>query len=149
MVAQKQPQTPEQKSSRERRIQHLQERRRIKKITRKLRTVTVDNDTVTEAANFQFMEIFKQLIDIEGIISEHFTLEQKNNCVYTHSQLIDYLLDCSILGHTRFLHMDALQSDPGYQIVKEIDRFPDESTFRTFLKKLNWNHLIQLIAINK
>lgn len=38
---------------------------------------------------------------------------------------------------------------PGYQVVKEIERFPDESTFRLFLKKLKWNHLIQLIAINK
>jgi hypothetical protein len=149
MVAQNQSQAPEQKSRRERRIHMLQERRRIKKITRKLRAVTFDNDTVTDAGNFQFIEIFKQLISLDEIITDHFTLEQKKNCVYTNQQLIDYLLDCSILGHTRFFHMDALQSDPGYQIVKEIDRFPDESTFRTFLKKLKWNHLIQLIAINK
>ena len=45
--------------------------------------------------------------------------------------------------------MDALKFDPGYLTVKELTRFPDESTFRTFLKKLNWSHLIQLISINK
>lgn len=149
MVAQNQSQAPEQKSRRERRILIMQERRRIKKITQKLRTVTFDNDTVTDAGNFQFIEMFKQLIGLDEIITDYFTLEQKKNCVYNSQQLIDYLLDCSILGHTRFLHMDALQFDPGYQIVKEIHRFPDESTFRTFLKKLTWSHLIQLIAINK
>ncbi|AET66808.1 transposase family protein [Desulfosporosinus orientis DSM 765] len=47
------------------------------------------------------------------------------------------------------MHVDALKFDPGYLAVKEIQRFPDESTFRTLLKKLEWKHLIQLISINK
>jgi hypothetical protein len=149
MVAQSQPHALEQKTRRERRIEVLQERRRVKKIMQKLRHVTFDNNTVTEAANFQFIEVFKELIGLDDVIADHFTLEQRKNCIYSSQQLIDYLLDCSILGHTRFLHMDALQSDPGYQAVKEIERFPEESTFRLFLKKLKWNHLIQLIAINK
>jgi hypothetical protein len=51
-----------------------------------------------------------------------------SNCVYSASMLMDYLTDCALLGHTRFLHVNALQSDPGYQMVKEIERFPDEST---------------------
>jgi hypothetical protein len=130
-------------------METLQEQRRIKKITRKLRQVTFDNDTVTEAANFQFMELFKQLIGLDEIIGHHFTFVQAKNSMYAAQELIDYLIDCAILGHTRFLHMDALQSDPGYQTIKAIDRFPDESTFRLFLKKLNESHLIQLIAINK
>jgi len=45
--------------------------------------------------------------------------------------------------------MNALQSDPGYQIVTGVDRFPDESTFRGFLGKLSWSHLIQLVALNR
>ena len=45
--------------------------------------------------------------------------------------------------------MNALQSDPGYQIVTGIERFPDESTFRNFLGKLTWSHLIQLVALNR
>ncbi|OPH54555.1 hypothetical protein BC351_31755 [Paenibacillus ferrarius] len=59
MVAQNQSQAPEQQSRRERRIHIMQERRRSKKITRKLRAVTFNNDTVTDAGNFQFIEILK------------------------------------------------------------------------------------------
>lgn len=149
MVAQKSSQAPEQKLRRERRIEVLKERRRIKKIMRKLRPVTFDNETITEAANFQFVERFKELIGLEEIIGNHLHFEQKANCVYSAGQLVDYLLDCALLGHTRFQHMNALQSDPGYQIVKDITRFPDESTFRGFLRKLSWNHLIQLVAMNR
>lgn len=114
-----------------------------------MRTVTFDNDSVTEAGNFQFIEVFKELIDLEGILKNGFFLERRENTLYDAQELIDYLIDCAILGHTRFSHMDALKFDPGYLTVKEIGRFPDESTFRSFLKKLEWKHLIQLIAINK
>ncbi|MCR4435443.1 MAG: IS1380 family transposase [Clostridiales bacterium] len=114
-----------------------------------MRTVTFDNDSVTEAGNFQFIEVFKELIDLEGILKNGFFLERRENTLYDAQELIDYLIDCAILGHTRFSHMDALKFDPGYLTVKEIGRFPDESTFRSFLEKLEWKHLIQLIAINK
>ncbi|NOU88207.1 IS1380 family transposase, partial [Paenibacillus sp. LMG 31460] len=60
MVAQTQAHAPEQKTRRERRIGILAERRRIKKIMKKQRSVTFDNDTITEARNFQFIELFKE-----------------------------------------------------------------------------------------
>lgn len=102
----------------------------------KMRAVMFDNNSVTEAGNFQFIELFKELINLDKIISDRFLLEQKDNSLYFARQLIDYLIDCSILGHTRFSHMEALKYDPGYLAVKGINRFPDESTLRTFLKKL-------------
>ncbi|EXX86703.1 transposase [Paenibacillus darwinianus] len=149
MVAQTQAHVPEQKTRRERRIEILAERRRIKKIMKKQRSVTFDNDTVTEAGNFQFIELFKELVGFKGIISDHLQIERGSNCIYSASDLMDYLTDCALLGHTRFLHMNALQVDPGYQIVKEIERFPDESTFRGLLKSMTWSQLIQLVAINQ
>lgn len=149
MIAQTQAHAPEQKTRRERRIEILAERRRIKKTMKKMRVVTFDNDTVTEAGNFQFIELFKELIGFKGIVEDHLQLERGSNCVYSTSALMDYLTDCALLGHTRFLHMNALQSDPGYQIVKEIERFPEESTFRGLLKNMTWSHLIQLVAINQ
>jgi hypothetical protein len=149
MVSQMQAHVPEQKTRRERRIEILAERRRINKIMKKQRRVTFDNDTVTEAGNFQFIELFKELVGFQEIVSDHLQIERGSNCVYTASSLMDYLTDCALLGHTRFLHMNAMQSDPGYQIVKEIERFPDESTFRGLLKGMTWSHLIQLVAINQ
>lgn len=116
---------------------------------KKMRHVTFNNDTVTEAGNFQFLEIFKELVGFKDIISSHLHLNRGSNCVYATSALLDYLTDGALLGHTRFLHMNALQSDPGYQIVKEIERFPEESTFRGLLKQMTWSHLIQLVAINQ
>ena len=149
MIAQTQAHAPEQKTRRERRVEILAERRRIKKILKKQRRVTFDNDTVTEAGNFQFIELFKELIGFKDIVSGHLQMERASNCVYSATALIDYLTDCALLGHTRFLHMNALQADPGYQIIKEIERFPDESTFRGLLKGMTWSHLIQLVAINR
>lgn len=76
MVTQTQTQTPEQKTRRERRIEILAERRRIKKTMKKMRAVTFDNDTVTEAGNFQFIELFKTLIGLEDIVAEHLQIER-------------------------------------------------------------------------
>lgn len=149
MVTQTLNHAPEQKTRRERRKEILAERRRIKKIRNKLRPVTFENQTITEAANFQFLARFKELINLDALIESHFHLEQKANSVYSSRELLDHLLDCALLGHTRFLQMKALQSDPGYQTITGIDRFPDESTFRNFLSKLSWNHLIQLVALNR
>lgn len=140
---------PQKRTRCERRIEILKERRRVKKILKKLRPVAFDNNTVTEAGNFQFLARFKELIGLDTLIESHFHLEQKANCVYSAKKLVDHMLDCALLGHTRFSHMNALQSDPGYQIVTGIDRFPDESTFRGFLNKLSWSHLIQLVALNR
>jgi hypothetical protein len=149
MIPQPSNHLPEQKTRRQRRIEILAERRRIKKILKKMRPVTFDNDTVTEAGNFQFLARFKELIGLDNLIDSHFHLEQKPNCIYTSNQIINHLLDCVLLGLTRFSHMNALQSDPGYQIVTGVDRFPDESTLRGFLSKLSWSHLIQLVALNR
>lgn len=99
-VAQNHPHAPEQKLRKDRRLEILQERRRIKKAMKKMRAVTFDNNSVTEAGNFQFIELFKELIGIDEIISNGFLLEQKDNSLYFAHQLIDYLIDCSILGHS-------------------------------------------------
>ena len=79
MVTQNHTHTPEQKTRRERRLEYLQERRRVKKAMKKMRTVTFDNTTVTESANFQYMELFKELIGLDKIIGNGFVLEQKEN----------------------------------------------------------------------
>ncbi len=127
----------------------LAERRRIKQIVKKLRPVTFDNNTVTEAGNFQFLARFKELIGLDALIEDHFHLEQKANCVYPASKLVDHLLDCALLGLTRCAHVNALQSDPGYQIVTGIERFPDGRTCRGFWSKLAWGHLRQLVGVNR
>ena len=149
MLPQPSAKTPDKKTRRQRREDTLAQRRMHKKIRRKLLPVTFDNTTVTEAANFQFIEVFKHLIGLSHLVNQHLTVARSPNCVYATDQLIDHLVDCIVLGHTRFSHIEALQFDPGYQIVKGLDRFPDESTFRKFLSELDAEHLSQLIAVNR
>lgn len=71
MITQDQSQKPQAKPRRERREEYLERRRKIKKMTRKLRPVTFDDHTVTEAGNFQFLELFKQLFDLPEMIASH------------------------------------------------------------------------------
>ena len=71
MVPQATNHAPERKTRRERRIEILAERRRIKQIMKKLRPVTFDNNTVTEAGNFQFLARFKELIGLDALIESH------------------------------------------------------------------------------
>ena len=86
MVPQATNHAPERKTRRERRMEILAERRRIKQIVKKLRPVTFDNNTVTEAGNFQFLARFKELIGLDALIEDHFHLEKKANCVYPASK---------------------------------------------------------------
>ncbi len=87
MVTQTSNHAPEQKTRRERRIEILQERRRIKKIVKKLRPVTLSQ------------------LYLQG-----------RNARRSSAGLC-------VLGYTRFQHMNALQSDPGYQIIIGIRPF--------------------------
>lgn len=43
------------------------------------------------------------------------------------------MIDSISLGLLRFSHMNALQTDPGYQKIREITQVPDESTLQNFL----------------
>ena len=60
-------------------------------------------------------------------------LTRHHNCKYTETGLLDTIIDALSLGIMRFSHMNALQTDPGYQKIKDISRVPDESTLRNLL----------------
>lgn len=94
--------------------------------------VSFDNHSVTAFGNFGLMEAFKQAIDFRSMLSR-VRLERHHNCKYTDTDLLDTVIDAISLGLMRFSHMNALQTDPGYQKIKDVTRIPDESTLRNFL----------------
>ena len=94
--------------------------------------VSFDNFSVTAFGNFGLLEAFKQMIDFRGMLGQ-VHLKRHHNCQYTDIDLLDTVIDALSLGLLRFSHMNALQTDPGYQKIKEITRVPDESTLRSFL----------------
>lgn len=63
-------------------------------------------------------------------------------------ELVDFLIDNTLLGHSRLSHMNALQTDQGYLIIKEASRLQDESIFRLFVSNLAGEYLPQFIALN-
>lgn len=58
------------------------------------------------------------------------------------------MIDGICIGYSRFSHMEVLQQDPGYLLVKGCNRFPNETTFRRFLAKFKPEHLEQLRQLN-
>jgi len=138
---------------RERRQEKLALEKQKRKLERKLNhvllSVEYNNDNVTGFANFHLLETFKQSIDINRIIGESFTLEKGANSLYSAKQTLDFLLDSTALGNSRFEHTEALRFDPGYKDVKGIDRFPSEKVFRNFFSIFELEHLEELCEINR
>ncbi|HDP98946.1 MAG TPA: hypothetical protein ENN22_07180, partial [bacterium] len=120
----------------ERRKEMLQLKRKKKKLERRIKHVLLgiefDNKNITGFGNFHLLEAFKQSIDFKGIIRELFTLKKGANSIFSAEDTLDFLIDSTALGHSRFDHTEALRFDPGYKDVKGIDRFPSEKVFRDF-----------------
>ena len=137
---------------RERRQEKLALEKRKRKLERKLNhvflNVEFNNDNVTGFSNFHLLETFKQSIDLNGIIGELFTLKKGANSLYSAEQTLDFLIDSTALGHSRFEHTEALRFDPGYKDVKGIDRYPSEKVFRNFFSIFGLKHLEELCEIN-
>jgi hypothetical protein len=138
---------------RERRQEKLALEKQKRKLERKLNhvllSVEFNNDNVTGFANFHLLETFKQSIDLNGIIGESFTLEKGANSLYSADQTLDFLIDSTALGNSRFEHTEALRFDPGYKDVKGIDRYPSEKVFRNFFSIFELKHLKELCEINR
>jgi hypothetical protein len=137
----------------ERRREMLKLKKQKKKLERRLKRVLLgiefDNKNVTGFGNFHLLEAFKQSIDFNGIIRELFTLKKGANSIFSAEETLDFLIDSTALGHSRFEHTQALRFDPGYQDVKGIDRFPSEKVFRDFFSLFNIEYIQQLCAINR
>jgi len=137
----------------ERRKDIIELRRKKKKLERKLKNILLDiefeNDNVTGFANFHLLETFKKSVDFNSIIKELFTLQKNPNSVFSAQDTLEFLIDSTALGYSRFEHTEALRFDPGYKDIKGIDRFPSEKVFRDFFSLFNVHYLQQLCEINR
>jgi len=80
--------------------------------------VDFDNKTVTSYGNFQFLEQFKTIIGLQEILAVYISLTKGQNSIFPVQQLLDLQLDALIFGLSRFTHLNALKSDPGYLMQK-------------------------------
>ena len=110
--------------------------------------VSFDNETVSSFGNFTFLDNFKKFIDFENLISENVSFNRGDNTLYSDFEIIDYMIDCNLVGNHRFHHYNDVASDPGYKRVKDNNFFPDESTCRKFLDKVTANNIEELKESN-
>lgn len=108
------------------------------------------NDTkVTSVATFTYVELFKRIINLPSILKDGVAYEKGANSVFETAEIIEYLIDCIILGYSRFSHTEYLRNDVGYKKIKETDRLPSEKVCRDLLNDLQPETLIELRNINK
>lgn len=109
---------------------------------------TFDNKTVSDNAAFTYVEAFKTLIGIKPLIRDTITYRKPLNSVFSTVDIIDYMIDASILGYSRFSHMDDLRNDAVYGKIKGSD-CPSEKVCRDLLKALPENALKELRSLNR
>jgi len=117
-------------------------------LKQQLPKVAFDNKTVSSFGSLTFLDKFKKFIDFKDIISETVTFDRGHNTLYSDFEIIDYMIDCNLVGNHRFFHYNDVASDPGYNRIKDNNLFPDESTCRKFLDKVADENIEQLKKVN-
>jgi len=108
-----------------------------------------NDDKVTSVGNFTYLEAFKKVLDLHSLLKKGVACVKGNNSTFKTTEIIEYLIDSIILGYSRFLHIDDLRNDIGYQKIKETDRLPSEKVCRDLLKLLTEKSLSELRGVNK
>jgi len=140
--------TRQQKRAYERR--QAKERARLEKLARKTDLpVTFDNETITAFGGFGFLEAFKQVVGFSLLMQAHLQVHRHHNCHYTATQLLDVATDAIVFGLFRLEHINLLKTDPGYKLLKELDRVPDERTVRHLLGQFGSNEVEALSRVNQ
>ena len=122
----------------------------IDRVVKKLNLKAKFNDSkVTSVGSYIYLELFKQIIGVREVIEKNVSYKKPANSIFTVAEIIDYLIDASILGFSRFLHTEDLRRDKGFSKIKEADRLPSEKVCRDLLKELPPDTLIELRSINK
>ncbi len=112
-----------------------QKQKKMKRFNQLNIKATFDNETVTNNANFSYVEAFKEIIKLRSMIKETINHQKGSNSTYTTIDIIDFMIDSIILGYSRFSHMDDLRNDAGYQKIKD-SKIPSEKVYRDLLKAL-------------
>lgn len=112
-----------------------QKQKKMKKFNELNIKATFDNKTVSNNAAFTYVEAFKEIIKFRTLIKDTISYKKAANSTYTTIDVIDFMVDSIILGHSRFLHMDDLRNDAGYCRIKS-SNIPSEKVCRDLLKAL-------------
>lgn len=106
-----------------------------------------DNETVTKHASVYYMEAFKKKIHLRPIMENYFTYEKHHNSTFPTVDTLEFMIDASIQGYSRFSHMEELRKDNGY--IKLKSKAPSEKVCRDLLCQLDSRSRSEARMVNK
>ncbi|SDK81125.1 IS1380 family transposase [Halanaerobium congolense] len=107
-----------------------------------------DSDTVSNVPAFTYLEAAKSCIDFKSLISDNISYQKAANAIYQPTDIIDFMVDASILGYSRFSHYENLREDAGYLQIKDFN-VPSEKVCRDLLKAMPEESVNELRELNK
>lgn len=107
-----------------------------------------DSNTVSNVPSFTYLETAKSIIDFKSLISDNISYQKAPNATYQPADIIDFMVDASILGYSRFFHYENLREDAGYLQIKDFN-VPSEKVCRDLLKAMPEESVNELRELNK
>jgi hypothetical protein len=77
-----------------------------------------DSDTVSSCPAFSYLEAAKSCIDFKSLITDNISYQKSPNATYQPADILDFMVDASIMGYSRFSHYENLREDEGYLKIK-------------------------------
>jgi len=114
--------------------------------TRKIR-FSFDADSLTHFGGMWLIQAFCQRLLVKKRLQEHVRLARQNQ-LYHPSELFLALMFCVVMGLRRINKTDILQYNGAFLDLLGLDRFPDQSTLRRFLKRLPGDTIRQLVRLH-
>ena len=104
-------------------------------------------NNISSNVNFTFIECFKNKIGFKTLLEKSVSYNKHHNAKHTTGSILDFIIDSSILGFSRFSLMEDLRNDSTYQEIKGVP-IPSETTCRTLLTTLPENTCEELRTLN-
>jgi hypothetical protein len=105
------------------------------------------NNTVSKHVSLSYLQNFKDKIGFSQLLENGLTYQKHHNCLFTTAETIDFMVDATILGYTRFNHMDQLRFDNAHRILR--GGAPSEKVCRDLLLIMPESAKTELRWINR
>ena len=109
---------------------------------------TFDNETVSGNLNIIYFQAFLEQIGLPEILDNCITYEKHHNSTFNPVDIINFMIDATVLGYSRFTHMDMLRKDKAFCDIMG-DKVPSEKVCRDLLLDLPKRTITQLRRANK
>jgi len=106
-----------------------------------------DNSTVTYRASLAYLDAFKQKIGFHEMLESGISYTKRHNSRFGTVNVIDFMVDASVQGLSRFDHMEDLRHDNAYLKLK--GQAPSEKVCRDLLRDLPESAASEIRLINK